>query len=371
MSVNTSLLHFRLTSLHSKNPSDIKSITDATLKAFSLYGFGNSDPPVNHPLGHAPLLHVLVKDNGDHITVKAYNSGLLTIDINEYVEAEAEIIFDSDVIKKIEEDLKKDLKALESKSHPPVRRGEGLEVYYPSVDGRLVEYDFVEELRDVRSSFQRVQVLRSESLGNVLVLDGDINLSESDCIYTHTLMRKGTINYKDKSVLILGGGDGGLLYEISLEQPKMIVMVDIDQEVVKAARDLLPGVNKGMLEEMKGHNYEVIIGDALEYMRVCGRDNKTFDYVIYDITAVPVTKQPLSSEWEFLEESMRLSLEVLNPMKHARFLCHSTALLAKESLKLFEGLLKRLNDKLVWQKHPAFVPSFHEVSVFYEIWPKQ
>ena len=29
-----------------------------------------------------------------------------------------------------------------------------------------------------------------------------------------------------------------------------------------------------------------------------------------------------ASEWEFLEESIRLSLQVLGTMEHSRFLCH-------------------------------------------------
>ena len=52
-------------------------------------------------------------------------------------------------------------------------------------------------------------------------------LGESDLIYTQTVAGIGTTNYRNKEVLILGGGDGGLLHELLKEQPKMIVMAEV------------------------------------------------------------------------------------------------------------------------------------------------
>ena len=52
-------------------------------------------------------------------------------------------------------------------------------------------------------------------------------LGESDIIYTRTLLCDGRESYKDKDILILGGGDGGLLYELLKENPKMVTMAEI------------------------------------------------------------------------------------------------------------------------------------------------
>jgi spermine synthase len=43
---------------------------------------------------------------------------------------------------------------------------------------------------------------------------------------------------KDKEVLILGGGDGALLYELQqeTEKPKFVTMVDIDEAVLRGCR---------------------------------------------------------------------------------------------------------------------------------------
>ena len=44
-------------------------------------------------------------------------------------------------------------------------------------------------------------------------------------------------DYKDKEVLILGGGDGALLYELLKESPKFVTMVDIDEAVMRGCKE--------------------------------------------------------------------------------------------------------------------------------------
>lgn len=56
-----------------------------------------------------------------------------------------------------------------------MRRGEKVDVYYPTVDGRFVEYDFRRVVFHSKSQYQDVLIAESETLGNVLILDGDIS----------------------------------------------------------------------------------------------------------------------------------------------------------------------------------------------------
>lgn len=55
-------------------------------------------------------------------------------------------------------------------------------------------------------------------------------LGESDDIYTHTVLGldRGN-NYKDKTVLILGGGDGGILNVLTSlpDRPSHVLMAEI------------------------------------------------------------------------------------------------------------------------------------------------
>lgn len=53
------------------------------------------------------------------------------------------------------------------------------------------------------------------------------DLAESDLAYTQGLMNKGKENFTGKEVLILGGGDGALLWELLKEKPKFVTMIDV------------------------------------------------------------------------------------------------------------------------------------------------
>ena len=52
-------------------------------------------------------------------------------------------------------------------------------------------------------------------------------LGEGDLIYTKTLCRIGHEDYTNKTVLILGGGDGGILNELRKENVGFITMAEI------------------------------------------------------------------------------------------------------------------------------------------------
>ncbi len=52
-------------------------------------------------------------------------------------------------------------------------------------------------------------------------------LGESDIIYTKTVACIGQEDYTGKEVLILGGGDGGIIHELLKEKPKFITMAEV------------------------------------------------------------------------------------------------------------------------------------------------
>lgn len=53
------------------------------------------------------------------------------------------------------------------------------------------------------------------------------DLAESDFAYTQAITGSGREKYAGKEVLILGGGDGGILAELVKQKPKMVTMVEI------------------------------------------------------------------------------------------------------------------------------------------------
>ena len=75
--------------------------------------------------------------------------------------------------------------------------------------------------------------------------------------------------YNDSEILILGGGDGGLLKSIlDLTQPKFVTMVDLDEMVMQACSTFMKTVCGKYLDKdnRTGNNYKVITGDALKFM---------------------------------------------------------------------------------------------------------
>ena len=74
--------------------------------------------------------------------------------------------------------------------------------------------------------------------------------------------------YANANVLILGGGDGGLLKELlELENPPAhVTMVDIDEDVLIACSKHIPSVCGDYLEKRRGQNFSVIVGDAMKAM---------------------------------------------------------------------------------------------------------
>ena len=52
-------------------------------------------------------------------------------------------------------------------------------------------------------------------------------LGESDLVYTQTVCAMETENFEGKEVLILGGGDGGILHELRKLKPKHIIMAEV------------------------------------------------------------------------------------------------------------------------------------------------
>jgi 16S rRNA A1518/A1519 N6-dimethyltransferase RsmA/KsgA/DIM1 with predicted DNA glycosylase/AP lyase activity len=84
-----------------------------------------------------------------------------------------------------------------------------------------------------------------------------LDIAEADLIYTETLMQRGVENYEGKEICILGGGDGALLYELLKENPKHVVMLEIDDIVMDACNKYMNSICGDVLEKRKGDNYEV------------------------------------------------------------------------------------------------------------------
>lgn len=134
----------------------------------------------------------------------------------------------------------------------------------------------------VTSDFQEIVVFESASHGNVLVLDGAIQITEADeFVYQEMLAHVPLLAHGNaRRVLIIGAGDGGVLRRVlQHETIEAVVMVEIDGEVIRLAREYLPSVSGNAWSDPRA---EIIVGDGLVY--VANAPEQSFDIIIVDST---------------------------------------------------------------------------------------
>ncbi|EGD81255.1 spermine synthase [Salpingoeca rosetta] len=255
--------------------------------------------------------------------------------------------------------------SVSAKVFPPIVRGGAFDPYVPSADGLLIQYDFDKTVFHEQSPYQDVKIMHSRQFGNILLLDDDVNLGESDIAYTKAIMGSGSIDYTGKDVLILGGGDGGILREIVKLNPKMVTMVEIDQVVIDAAKEHLRGICGDAMDSLTGDNYEVLVKDCIPELERWGKEGRAFDVIINDLTAIPVTHSPKGSDWDFLKLVLQLSMTVLR--QGGRYLTQGNSFNMPQALAMYEQQLTTLPCKLSFTKETVTVPSYHEQWVFYNV----
>ncbi|KAE9548407.1 hypothetical protein FO519_008388 [Halicephalobus sp. NKZ332] len=131
-----------------------------------------------------------------------------------------------------------------------------------------------------KSKYQDVLVFKSKTYGNVLVLDGMIQCTERDeFAYQEMLAHLPMFAHPNpKKVLIIGGGDGGILREVLKHDiVEHVTMCEIDEMVINVSKKFLPE----MAEKFDSPKLNLFIGDGFEFMR---NHKSEFDVVITDST---------------------------------------------------------------------------------------
>lgn len=167
--------------------------------------------------------------------------------------------------------------------------------------GQAMSLEVKEVLHEARSDFQDVMVFESTSYGRVLILDGVIQLTERDeFAYQEMIAHLAMCSLAEapKRVLVVGGGDGGVVRELtrhtSVEQ---IDMAEIDGMVPEVAKKYFPGVACGFDDpRLKLH-----ICDGLKFVR--DAEPGTYDAVIVD------SSDPVGPACVLFEEPFFRSIE--------------------------------------------------------------
>jgi len=160
-------------------------------------------------------------------------------------------------------------------------------------------------LHEEKTDFQHLQLVDSYEYGTMLLLDGIVQTTEKDeFIYHEMMVHVPMISHPEPTkVLIIGGGDGGILREV-LKYPSVekATMVEIDPHVIELCRKFLPGINGGAFEDGRT---DLVISDGAAYVR---QTNEKFDVVIVD-SPDPVGPAKILFSQQFYNDIHR----VINP----------------------------------------------------------
>ena len=153
------------------------------------------------------------------------------------------------------------------------------ETLYPDWSQRFL---VKRELARVQSDFQDIMVFESTSHGRVMLLDGVVQITERDeFVYQEMLTHVPLLAHGAATrVLIIGAGDGGVLRRVLQHRNvEKAVMVEIDGEVIRLAKEFMPGIAGDAWTDPRA---EVIVGDGIDYVRQA--TSGSFDVVIVDST---------------------------------------------------------------------------------------
>jgi spermidine synthase len=138
------------------------------------------------------------------------------------------------------------------------------------------------ELARATSAFQDILVFESETHGRVMMLDGVVQITEADEFsYQEMIAHVPLLAHGDaQRVLIIGAGDGGVLKRVLQHRGvQRAVMVEIDGEVIRLAREFLPAIGGDAWEDPRA---QVLVADGIDYVRRA--PDASFDVVIVDST---------------------------------------------------------------------------------------
>ncbi len=131
-----------------------------------------------------------------------------------------------------------------------------------------------------QSDFQRIDIFESPEFGRFLTLDGYMMLTEKDEFIYHEMITHVpmAVHPNVKNVLIIGGGDGGAIRELT-QYPEVarIDLVEIDELVVKVCKKYLPFTACGFSDPRVSLYFE----DGLKFIRSRVAE---YDLIIVDST---------------------------------------------------------------------------------------
>lgn len=179
-------------------------------------------------------------------------------------------------------------------------------------------------LHSEQSKYQKIDVLDTHAVGKLLLLDGKTMVSDLDEFVYHEVMAHipYMVSRNCKNVLIIGGGDGGVVREFTKHSEiERIDLVEIDERVIEVSRKFFPDCTSGLDDKRvsilpqdgfafiksKKNEYDIIIIDSTDPEDFAsGLFTKEFYTDVYnalteDGIMMNQTENPFLDEWGIKE----------------------------------------------------------------------
>ncbi|HEY9078917.1 polyamine aminopropyltransferase [Magnetovibrio sp.] len=132
-----------------------------------------------------------------------------------------------------------------------------------------------------KTEHQDLVIFETPTFGRVMALDNIVQVTTRDEYVYHEMMTHVPLFAKGDAtdVLIIGGGDGGILREVLRHgSVKNATMVELDRSVVDLSVKHLPEISAGAFDDPRT---DLIITDGVKFV---AETDKRFDVIIVDST---------------------------------------------------------------------------------------
>ncbi len=218
-----------------------------------------------------------------------------------------------------------------------------------TTENEIILHSLKEIIYAGSSPYQRIEVIRTGNMGKCLFLDGKIQSSELDeFIYHEALVHPAMfLSNRPDRVLIAGGGEGATVREVLKHPVSEVIMVDLDEEVVKICKKILPEWNNGAFDDPR---VKVIIDDARAYLE---KIEDYFDVIIIDLP------EPTEGGPSYLLYTKEFYEKIYRALKNDGIMVTQATSTSINNLLVFVSIVRTIKEVFPYVKpYIANIPSF-------------
>jgi len=183
-----------------------------------------------------------------------------------------------------------------------------------------------------RSLFQDIKIFETKKLGRVLAFGGVIQTTEKDGFVYHEMLTHVPIvsHPKPRRIVIIGGGNGGVLREALKHPIEVVYLVEIDKKVIELSRKYLKKICKNSFDDKR---VQIINEDGASFVK---KFKNYFDVVIID-SPDPIRPATVLSKANFFKDTHR------SLTKNGIMVCQSgSSFFQSDGIKLTYKRLKKV-----------------------------